>query len=59
MDEIATNPYMLLEKMKNSRSCKFRSGVYRCIVSIMSDEGILLVVGVRHRSRAYRNLHNV
>lgn len=54
MDEIALDPYRLLEKMTNSPFYKFRVGAYRGIVNIVNDKLVLQVVKTRHRSQAYK-----
>lgn len=54
MDEIALDPYKLLEKMTNSPFYKFRIGVYRGIVNIVNDKLILHVVKIKHRSQVYK-----
>lgn len=38
MDEIARDPYNLLDKMTNSPFYKFRIGMYRGIVNIVNDK---------------------
>ena len=55
MDEIALDPYGLLEKLTNSPFYKFRIGVYRGIVDIVNDKLILHVVKIKHRSKVYKN----
>lgn len=54
MDEIARDPYNLLDKMTNSPFYKFRIGMYRGIVNIVNDKLILQVVKVKHRSQVYK-----
>ena len=54
MDEIALEPYTILEKMTNSPFYKFRLGTYRGIVSIINDKLILHVVKIKHRSQVYK-----
>ena len=54
MDEIALDPYKLLEKLTNSPLYKFRIGVYRGIVDIVNDKLILQVVKIKHRSQVYK-----
>ncbi len=55
MDEIALDPYRLLEKLTNSPLYKFRIGAYRGIVDIVNDKLILHVVKIKHRSQVYKN----
>ena len=54
MDEIALDPYGLLEKLTNSPFYKFRVGVYRGIVQIVNNKLILQVVKIKHRSQVYK-----
>lgn len=54
MDEIALDPYNLLDKMTNSPYYKFRVGDYRGIVNIVNDKLILIVVKIKHRSQVYK-----
>ncbi len=54
MDEIALDPYGLLEKMTNSPFYKFRIGQYRGIVHVINDKLILHVFKIKHRSQIYK-----
>jgi mRNA interferase RelE/StbE len=54
MDEIAKNPYGLLEKLTNLPLYKFRVGEYRGIVDIINDKLILHVIKVKHKSKIYK-----
>ena len=56
MDEIALDPYNLLDKMVNSPYYKFRIGEYRGIVDIVNDKLILIVVKIKHRSQVYKKI---
>ncbi len=54
MDEIALDPYGLLEKMTNSPFHKFRIGQYRGIVHVINDKLILHIFKIKHRSQVYK-----
>lgn len=54
MDEIAKNPYGLLEKLTNLPLYKFRVDEYRGIVDIVNDKLILHVIKIKHRSQVYK-----
>lgn len=54
MDEIAKDPYGLLEKLTNLPLYKFRVGEYRGIVDIINDKLILHVVKIKHKSQIYK-----
>lgn len=54
MDEIALNPYGLLEKLTNLPLYKFRVGEYRGIVNIINNKLILQVIKIKHRSKVYK-----
>ncbi len=54
MDEIALDPYGLLEKMTNSPFHKFRIGQYSGIVHVINDKLILHVFKIKHRSQVYK-----
>ena len=54
MDEIASDPYGMLEKMTNSPFYKFRIGQYRGIVDIVNHKLILHVIKIKHRSQVYK-----
>jgi mRNA interferase RelE/StbE len=54
MDEIAKNPYELLEKLTNLPLYKFRVEEYRGIIDIINDKLILHVIKIKHRSQIYK-----
>ncbi len=54
LDEIAVNPYKMLEKMTNSPFYKFRVGSYRGIVNLVNNKLIVHVVKIKHRSKVYK-----
>ena len=59
LGEVAAEPYTRLEKVKNTAYCKIRIGGYRAIISInmKKNKGLLVVVRVRRRSKAYRRIN--
>lgn len=56
MDEIAVDPYGLLDPLTNSPYYKFRVGDYRGVVNIVNKKLILQLVKVKHRSQVYKKL---
>ena len=54
MDEVASNPYGLLERMRGSPFYKLRIGQYRVVVDMVGHKSVLHVAKVKHRSQAYK-----
>ena len=59
LNEVAAEPYTRLEKVKNTAYFKIRIGGYRAIISVnmKKNKGVLVVVRVRRRSKAYRKIN--